>query len=135
MAEKLLEYKKDLNLNGKNLQVANVEQPSLIAYYDQITVEIHAYVKYLEMIEKDIRGTAYKKIRDSASRDYTEAAIQRLIDSDGEYLKVHSLLIDIEELYETSKSIVKCFEQRSYSLNNLVKIHEKELHNITVHSE
>ena len=44
-------------------------------------------------------------------------------------------MIEVEEVYESVKSIVKSFEQRSYSLNNIVRIREKELENITIRME
>lgn len=129
---KIQDWKSDLKIRDKNIEAANIEQPSLIAYYDQVAVELHAVVKYLDMVEKEVRGSRMKTIKENMQREYSDTSIQRLIDADPEYIKVHSLLIEVEEVYESVKSIVKSFEQRSYSLNNIVRIREKELENITI---
>lgn len=133
LSDRLNDWKKDLELNGVNLRVALVKQPSILAYYDQISVELYACVKHLQTVEKEVRGLVYKKLKEKATRDYTDTAIQRLIDCDPEYVKVHTLLIDVEEIYENCKSIVGAIQQRAYTLNNLVRVYEKELQDITIH--
>lgn len=132
LSEQLKDWKKDLELNGVNLRVALIKQPSILAYYDQIAVELYACVKHLQSIEKEVRGLVYKKLKEKATRDYTDTAIQRLIDCDVDYVKVHTLLIDVEEVYENCKSIVGAIQQRAYTLNNLVRVYEKELQDITI---
>lgn len=129
---RIKDWESDIKIRDKNIEAANIEQPSLIAYYDQVAVELHSMVKYLDMVEKEIRGSRMRTIKENMQRDYSDTAIQRLIDSDPEYIEVHALLIEVEEVYESVKSIVKSFEQRSYSLNNIVRIREKELENITI---
>ncbi len=126
------DWKTDLELNGVNLRVALIKQPSILAYYDQIAVELYACVKHLQAMEKEVRGLVYKKLKEKATRDYTDTAIQRLIDCDSEYMKVHTLLIDVEEIYENCKAIVGAIQQRAYTLNNLVRVYEKELQDITI---
>lgn len=132
LSERLKDWKQDLELNGVNLRVALIKQPSILAYYDQIAVELYACVKHLQAMEKEVRGMVYKKLKEKATREYTDTAIQRLIDCDAEYVKVHTLLIDVEEVYENCKSIVGAIQQRAYTLNNLVRVYEKELQDITI---
>lgn len=132
---KIKDWKTDIRLDGKNLQSAVVEQPSLLAYYDQITVEANTIVKYIAMLEKKVRGERLKYIKEHAAHDYTDTALQRLIDGDKEYIKMHQVLLEVEELYDKCKSIVESFKQRSYCLNNIVKIRESELENITIRLE
>ncbi len=130
--DELKTYFDDLEIKGKNIEVANVEQPSLMAYYDQIAVRCENIMDYCETIVKKVRAERMKYIRDNSSKDYTDTAIQRMIDADKDYLNVHMKYLEAKEKYDIAKSIVKSFEQRSYSLNNIVRIRENELENITI---
>lgn len=130
--KKIENWRDDVSLDGKNLQSAVVEQPSLLAYYDQIAVEAGYYVDLMEMIVKKTRAERIRFIRDNFARDYTDSAIQKAVDGDPQYVKVYEIYIEVKEVYDKCKSLVEAFKQRSYSLNNLVKIHENELENITI---
>lgn len=130
--KKIENWRDDISLDGKNLQSAVVEQPSLLAYYDQVAVEAGYYVDLMEMTVKKVRAERIKFIRDNFARDYTDSAIQKAVDGDPQYIKVYEIYIEVKEVYDKCKSIVEAFKQRSYSLNNLVKIHENELENITI---
>lgn len=129
---KIKNWERDVSLDGKNLQSAVVEQPSLLAYYDQVAVEAGYYVDLMEMMLKKVRAERTKFIRDNFARDYTDSAVQKAVEGDKEYQKVYAIYIEVKEVYDKCKSLVEAFKQRSYSLNNLVKIHENELENITI---
>lgn len=130
--KKIENWRDDISLDGKNLQSAVVEQPSLLAYYDQVAVEAGYYVDLMEMMVKKVRAERIKFIRDNFARDYTDSAIQKAVDGDPQYVKVYEIYIEVKEVYDKCKALVEAFKQRSYSLNNLVKIHENELENITI---
>lgn len=125
-------WEDNLAINGKNLEVCCIEHASWLAFYDEIAVETRYILEYVEMVEREVRGNLYKFIKDTAKKDYVDSAILRVIDANPEYLEIHELLLIVQEQYEKAKTIVKAFEQRSYVLNNIVKIREKELENVTV---
>ena len=125
-------WEADISLDGKNLQSAVVEQPSLLAYYDQIAVESEYLMDLMEMQVKKIRAERTKFIRDNFSKDYTDSAIQKVVEGDEAYIKTYKVFLLTKEMYERCKSLVEAFKQRSYSLNNIVKIREHELENITI---
>lgn len=132
LEKRLSGWEKDIMLDGKNLQAAVVEQPSLLAYYDQIAVEAESMMDYMELMVKRVRAERMKFIKENSSKDYTDSAIQKVIDGDKQYIKTYQIFLEVKELYEKSKSVVEAFKQRSYSLNNLVKIRENDLENITI---
>lgn len=129
---KLEKWQDDLALNGKNIQTALVEHASLLAYYDQIAVEANHYVEYMEMVVKKVRAERMRFVRDNFAKEYTDTAIQRVVDGDKEYIKMQELYLEVKELYDRCKSIVEAFKQRSYRLNNLTEIYKNELENITI---
>ena len=125
--------KKDISLDGKNIGVATVQQASLLAYYDEIKVELKHLVDYSQMLIKQKKGEIYKNILNNLAKSLTDTALNKLVESDEEYLDAYRRYLDIKELYDKASSVVNAFTQRSYSLNNLVKIYENELQNITVY--
>lgn len=129
---KIKNWSADILLDGKNIQTAIVEQPSLLAFYDQVAVEAGYYQDLMDMEVKRVRAERFKFIRENFGRDYTDSAIQKVVDGDREYVKVYEIYIEVKEVYNKCRSIVESLKQRSYSLNNLVKIHENELSNITI---
>lgn len=133
--DKLLGWEDNLRIDGKNLQRAVVEQPSWLAFYDQVAVEADSIMSHMDMHVKRIRGKRLVEIKYSATREYTDTAIQRVIDADPEYISTYKLFLEVRETYEKCKSIVDAFKQRAYSLNNIVKIREHELENITIRLE
>lgn len=130
--DRISNWKTDISLDGKNLQSAVVEQPSLLAYYDQIAVEAEYFMDLMEMQVKKVRAERTKFIRDNFSKEYTDSAIQKLIDGDDQYIKAYRIYLLAKENYDRCKALVEGFKQRSYSLNNIVKIREHELENITI---
>lgn len=130
--QKIEDWEEDLKLDGKNIQSAIVEQPSLVAYYDQISVDASYVVDYMEMQLKKVRAERIKFIKENFAKDYTDTAINRVVEGDKEYNKTYALLLEARSVHDRCKAIVDAFRQRAYCLNNLVKIYENELHNITI---
>ncbi len=130
--DKLKGWEENLTIDGKNLELCCVEQPSWLAYYDEIAVEMKYTLDFVEMVERMVRGDIMKEIKDRFQKEYTDTSIQRVIDANPDYIEVHEILLTVQEQYDKARSVVKAFEQRSYSLNNIVKIREKELEHVVI---
>lgn len=129
---RLAGWEDNIKIDGKNIEAANVEQPSWIAYYDQVAVEMSAIVDYCEILVKKVRAERMQYIKKNSAKDYTDTAIQKAIDGDKEYIVQQQIYLEVREVYDKCKSIVEAFKQRSYSLNNIVRLRENELENITI---
>ena len=132
---KIKNWKKDISISGKNLRVANVEQSSLLARYDEIKVNLKSMLDYYDMRIKQVRSESLMMINKNSSYSYTAAEKERLIDSDPKYLKYHKIYLEIKELHNMLVSIVDQFKNRAYTLNNLVKIYMSSLEDITLYEE
>lgn len=130
--ERLKGWQDNLTIDGKNLEVCCIEQASWLAYYDEIAVELKYTLDFVEMIERMLRGEIMTDIKTRFQKEYTDTSIQRVIDANPDYIEVHEILLTVQEQYDKARSIVKAFEQRSYSLNNIVKIRENELEHVVV---
>lgn len=129
---KLKDWKKHLVLDGKNIQSANVEQASWLAYYDEIRIELQTLLEFFDMKVKESRGTAVRRLLNKQDNILNEKTRERLIDEDPAYIKRNMLFLEVQELYNLSHSIVKQFEQRQYTLTNLTKIHQAQISDITL---
>ena len=125
--------KDDISLDKKNISVAIVQQASLVAYYDEIKAELKHLMDYSELLIKRKKGEIYKDILTTLAKSMTDRALDKLVESDDDYLETYRRYLDIKELYDKTSGVVNALIQRSYSLNNLVKIDENELQNITVY--
>ena len=130
---KLQGWQDNVKIDGKNIEAANIEQASWLAYYDEIKVELRTLVEYLEMKEKEVRGRLTMEIIKNASLDHNERTRERLIDAEPEYIRMHSNFLLAGEVYRMADMIVNQFLQRAYALNNLVKIRVAQIQDITLY--
>lgn len=126
-------WESNVKIDGKNIESANIEQASWLAYYDQIKVELRTLVNFLEMKEKEIRGKLTMEIIRNSSLDHNERTRERMIDAEPEYIKMHSNFLLADEVYRTADMVVNQFLQRAYALNNLVKIRVAQIQDITLY--
>jgi len=139
LPEILAVYDKDLEdaevrlkIKGKKLEVSNSENSAWLHYYDQRRAELKSLVKFFQMEEDRIRGTLYKSYKENYSRALGERDILKYIDSENDYLKIHSILIEVEEMYELYQAVVNAFTTRNYALSNITKLRVAQLEYIEI---
>ena len=115
-------YKKDLSIKGKTLERANVEQSSLLSYYDERRIELRSVMMYLELESDRIFGKRWKDYTENYSRELSPKDKDNYIKHDPIYVTFRQIYIEIEELYKQFESAVESFKARGYALNNISKI-------------
>lgn len=130
--EKLKNWKKHLVLEDKNIEKANIEQISYLAYYDEIKVELKTLLDFFDMKVKEIRGKVLTLILNKSRLDVQEKSRERMIDSDPQYIKIYQIYLEIKEVYSLADSIVQQFRDRAFALDKLVKIHIAGIQDITL---
>lgn len=128
----LSEAEEKLQITGKRLEIANSENSAWLHYYDQRRVELHTLVKYFKYEEDRVKGALFKSYKENYSRALGEREINRYIDNEQKYIYVHSLLLEVEEIYELYQSVVNAFTSRNYALSNITKIRVASLENIEI---
>lgn len=131
--KKLSDWKKNLKIDGKNIEKANVEQASWMAYYDEIKVQVRALLEFYEMKVKESRSKALKNIIQHSAMDHGERAREKLIDSDPTYIKYIRIYLEIKELYNLLESISDQIRNRAFALNNIVKIRIAQMEDVTLY--
>ena len=109
----------EVKLAGKSLRTANVEQPSLFGYYDEIRVHLQSLSDYVEIKLVARRAAVIRYISDNSALDYGERVKEKLVDEDPDYNEWKLRKLEVDEVLELSKSICDQFTQRGYSLKNL----------------
>jgi hypothetical protein len=118
----LIPAEKQLEKKGKLLEVAISENSANMHYYDARRTQLHSLVKYFMMEEERVRGEWYRKYNENYSLNITIQMMKKYIDAEPEYLTVHKLRIEVEEVYEAYCAVVEAFKQRNFELSNMTKI-------------
>lgn len=120
--ERALDGVEDLiNIKGKNLEVANRENPSWLHYYDNKRNELATLVDYFTAQVKRVRGKLYKSFTENHMVDLNDRAKDRYIDAEPAYLSMHEVLLEVREMYAKYNTVVETFKSRGYILNNITK--------------
>jgi len=122
-----------VSLDNKNIEVVNIEQSSWLAYYDEVKVQLKMMVEYMDYLLKQQKAKAMKAIYHNMQKSVTDRTVEKLAEDNKTYKDLFLIYLEVKELYMLSDSIVNQLYQRAYSINNIVKIREKELEGITLH--
>lgn len=131
--DKLKDWKSNIKIDGKNIESANIEQASWMAYYDEIKIELKTLVDFMDMKVKEIRGKVASMILKNSSELHNEKTRERLIDCDPDYIKMYQIYLEVKEVYSLADAIVTQFIQRGYTLTNLVRIRTADIQDITLY--
>jgi hypothetical protein len=130
---KITNYKEHLSLKGKNIEVANVEQTSYLAMYDEIRVDLKSLLSYYEVKVRESKAAAWKQINDNSKIDHSDREKDILVNNNIAYQKVNRIFLEIKEMHDTLDSICEQFRNRAFTLNNIVKVRVAALEDITLY--
>lgn len=132
--EKALDgWQANLSLDNKNIEVANVEQTAWLAYYDEIKVQLKMMLEYVDYLLREQKAKAMKLLYQTMQKSVTDRSIEKLAEDNSKYKNLFLIYLEVKELHMLAESIVFQLQQRAYSINNIVRIREKELEGVTLH--
>lgn len=131
--KKLSGWQKNLSLDTKNIEKANIEQSSWLAYYDEIKVHLKTMVEYFEYLLKNQKAVDIRVLMRTSDKALTDRMLDKLAEDSQDYKDIFMVYLEVKELYLTADSIVNQLQQRAYALKNIVEIRAKELQGITLH--
>lgn len=121
--EKSIEDFEDrLRLKGKNIVVANNEQPSWLVYYDARRSELKSALDYMESHVQKVRGKLWKDYTENYSRDLQAKDKEQYINNEPSFLNAYELYLELKDLYDRYVAIVDAFKARGYALNNITRL-------------
>lgn len=116
-----------LKIQGKRLEVANMENTAWQNYYDQKRVELYTLVKYMDSQVEKVRGSLFRSYTEAYNRELSDRAKDKYINNEPKYLQMYEIFLEIKELYEKYDSVVESFKSRSFALNNITKLRVSSL--------
>jgi len=134
LEDRMSGWKENVSLDGKNIQTVNIEQVAWMGYYDEIKVEVKHHMDDLEHRLKRQKAISIKIIYETMQKSVTDRMVDKLAEENTDYENIYSLYLEFKHVYDKADSIVNVFQQRAYAINNIVKIREKELQEITLHT-
>ena len=117
-----------LSIKGKNLEEALKEQGAWPILYANIKSELGILCKYMETEIDSIRSKSFIKYTEKHSRDLSDRAKDKYIDSEPEYLSYNELFLEVKELHEKSCAVVDAFTTRGFALRDITQIRINQLH-------
>ncbi len=130
--KEIKDWKSHLIIDGKNIEIANIEQMSHLAFYDEIKVELKSLLDFFDMKVKQVRGEVLSYIIKNSRLDLQLQDRELMVDSDPKYLHIYETYLTVKELYNLVDSIVTNFRDRAWALDRLVKIRIAALQDITL---
>lgn len=121
-------YEENLELTGKPHGLANREQPSWSAYYDERRVELATIVKQVESHVEYVESKLWKSYTQNMSLSLSSTDKKVYVKSESAYVTANRMYLEVKELYEKYDAVVEAFKTRGYSLKNLteLKVHALE---------
>jgi len=128
----LEDAKKNIEIEGKRLEIANREQPVWMNYYFQKKIELNTLVKYIESQVQRVRGKLFRSYDSTMQRDLSDRAKDKYIDNEDAYLEMFEIYLEVKETYDKYSALVDVMQQRGYSLNNITKIRVASLEDVEI---
>lgn len=125
-------YEQALEIKGKNLEKANVENPSWLAYYDQRRIELNSIYKFVDMKLEEVKSKLWKAYTENYSRELTSRDKDQYIKRETSYLNVYQVLLTVEELQKKYTSVVEAFQARGYALRNITSIRVASMEDVVL---
>jgi hypothetical protein len=115
-------FEDHLRLKGKQLVVANNEQPGWLVFYDSRRAELKSALDYVEAQVHRTRGKLWKDYTENYSRELQSKDKEQYINHEPSYLSVYELYLELKDMYDQYVSVVDAFKARGYSLNNITRL-------------
>lgn len=131
--KKLATHEAELCIDGKTYMEANAKQAGISSYFDQLRCDLDVMLEDMDMRYRVWRTKTLKRIQQTESKAHAEKTLSMLIDGDPDVIKHYKAMGELNERFIKAKAIVTAFQQRGYSLNNIVKIRAGDFHNETMY--
>ena len=123
---------KILELRGKTIGEANIEQPTWMSVFDEKKVELGVVRDYIQKQIEHQRGIFWKNLTMKSNFDLNSKDKEMFVNSKSEVMELHKIYLRVDELYKKFCAVVTAFEQRGYVLRNLTELRVNSLDDSTL---
>lgn len=120
--QELDQAKMELSLKGKTLERHAAELPGLVEQRFSQLQEIEAVLEYLNIQLKKDRSAEFKKFLEAYNKTLSSRDAEKYVDGVSSIVDSTLLINEVALLRNKFLSISKGFEQKSFSMSNIVRL-------------
>lgn len=111
-----------IEIKGKSLEGANMENPTWQSFYDQKRVELKTLTEFMDMEVQRVRGKLFRNYNENNSRELKEREINQYINNEEAYLTSYQMYLEVKELLMKYQAVVDAYTTRGYALKNITAV-------------
>lgn len=127
----LLDARHELKLTG-NIEKAAASLPGMIEYRFNQLQEIEAILNYLNIELKRLKSKHFRKYLESYQRALSSRDVEKYVDGEEEVVTYDHLINEFALLRNKWLGVLKAFDQKSFSLNNVIRLRTAGMEDATL---
>lgn len=129
--EEIKVARSELRLSG-NIEKAAASLPGLIEYRFNQLQEIEAILNYLNIELRRMRSRYFKKYLENYQRALSSRDVEKYIEGESEVVDYEHIINEFALLRNKWLGIMKSFDQKSFSLNNVIRLRTAGMEDATL---
>lgn len=123
--------KEELSLKG-SIEKHTRDMPGIVDYRFYQLQEIEAILEFLNIELRRIRSREFKKFLENYNRQLSSRDAEKYIDGVDEVIDMHHLVNEFALIRNKMQGIIKSLDQKSFSINNIVKLRTAGLDDVSL---
>jgi len=123
------EARNDIGLNG-NIERNARDMPGIVEYRFYQLQEIESILEYLNIELRKMRSQSFKKFLEHYNKQLSSRDAEKYIDGEPDIVSMTHLINEFALVRNSMQGIIKALEQKSFSINNIIKLRASGLENI-----
>lgn len=125
------EARKDILLNG-NVERHARDMPGVIEYRFYQLQEMEAILEYLNIELRKKRSQHFRKFLEHYNKQLSSRDAEKYVDGEQEVVDMQHLINEFSLVRNTMMGVIKALEQKSFSVNNIIKLRSAGLEDISL---
>lgn len=127
--KEISDARKDISLLGSVEKNAR-DMPGIVEYRFYQLQEIEAILEYLNIELRKMRSHSFKKFLEHYNKQLSSRDAEKYIDGEPDIVDMTHLINEFALVRNSMHGIIKALEQKSFSINNIIKLRASGLENI-----
>lgn len=130
--ELVIAREEDLAMKGRQIERIAADIPSIVEHrYGQLQ-EIEAILEFLNIEMRKIRSKVFRRFLENYQRALSSRDVEKYVDGDDEVVDMAVLINQFSLLRNQWLGLVKGIDQKSFSVNNIVRLRVAGLDDATL---
>lgn len=121
--------RKDISLRG-NVERNARDMPGIVEYRFYQLQEIEAILEYLNIELRKMRSQSFKKFLEHYNKQLSSRDAEKYVDGEKDIVDMTHLINEFALVRNGMHGIIKALEQKSFSINNIIKLRSAGIENL-----